>query len=239
MSNLVDKAMELQVMTCLDSLLNRANHDEYLQRIGKKEALRFLEENSKYADIIKSNLQRLESIDNANPSEALECVEEFIEDNKNSIEVSKANNYKTDYLEIKKKKLIIIKQALLKAEKEHNSVNLLMQELDCKDFAELRKYARCGYQTFRNAKGANYDNIIIDEAQEPKQYLKWEDLEFDHKPKYIDVKMGDNKYLLIVGFSDGGNEMAILQTKLRRYYFVESEDNKQFFNDLHLERVEE
>ena len=34
--------------------------------------------------------------------------------------------------------LTIIKQALLKAEKEHNSVNLLMQELDCKDFAEFR-----------------------------------------------------------------------------------------------------
>ena len=75
-------------------------------------------------------------------------------------------------------------------------------------------------------------------AQEPKHYLKWEDLEFKHKPEYINVKMGDNKYLLIVGFSDGGNEMAILQTKLRRYYFIESEDNKTFFNDLHLERVE-
>lgn len=78
---------------------------------------------------------------------------------------------------------------------------------------------------------------MLPKWREEKHYLKWEDLEFDHKPKYIDVKMGDNKYLLIVGFSDGGNEMAILQTKLRRYYFVESEDNKQFFNDLHLERV--
>lgn len=75
MSNLVDKEIELQVMTCLDILLDRANHDEYLQRIGKKEALRFLEKNSQCVEIIKSRLQHLESIDNSNPSEALECFE--------------------------------------------------------------------------------------------------------------------------------------------------------------------
>ena len=56
-------------------------------------------------------------------------------------------------------------------EKKLKSLDLLMQELDCKDFAELRKYARCGYQTFRNAKGANYDNIIIDEAVIPNEAI--------------------------------------------------------------------
>ena len=71
MSNLVDKAIELQVMTCLDSLLDRANHDEYLQRIGKKEALRFLEENVKYSDIIKSALIKAEK-----EHKALEIIKE-------------------------------------------------------------------------------------------------------------------------------------------------------------------
>ena len=71
---------------------------------------------------VKQTLQRLEAIDNAKPSEALGCLNDFIEDNKNSIEVSKANNYKTDYLEIKKRKLDIIKQALIKAQEQEKVI---------------------------------------------------------------------------------------------------------------------
>ena len=127
MSNLVDKAIELQVMTCLDSLLDRANHDEYLQRIGKKEALRFLEENRQYVEIIKLRLQRLGAIEDAEPSEALrelELVENWIRDRE--LKSSK----------VIEPSLVIIEQALLK-------------------------------------------------AQEPKQYLKWEDLIFSEEPTYI------------------------------------------------------
>ena len=82
-------------------------------------------------DIVKNAIQRLEAIDNSNPSEALECWENM--QGRIACYISTIE-YTT------------IKQALLKAEKEHNSVTLLMQELDCKDFAELRKYARCGYE---------------------------------------------------------------------------------------------
>lgn len=160
-------------------MINGAN--EYEKKTGDKNPPVYFSKDNLL--IIEQALQRLEAIDNSNPSEAL-------------IEVDKILGYfggddvQIETMTLSKHNVLKIKQALLK-------------------------------------------------AQEPKQYLKWEDLEFDHKPKYIDVKMGDNKYLLIVGFSDGGNEMAILQTKIRRYYFVESEDNKQFFNDLHLEVVEE
>lgn len=90
---------------------------------------------------IKQALLRLEAIDNAKPSEALELAEWLECDLQatNDLVTRTINGY--DYLDI----LETIKQALIKAEKEHNSLNLLMQELDCKDFAELRKYARCGY----------------------------------------------------------------------------------------------
>ena len=160
----------------LESLERLAMPDELHIKECKKLGIGLTED----YDVVEQALKRLESIDNANPSEAMKCLNRM----------------------------------------------LGYASLDENDFEEVSD---------------DYDAIkqVLLKAQEPKQYLKWEDLEFDHKPKYINVKMGDNKYLLIVGFSDGGNEMAILQTKLRRYYFVESEDNKQFFNDLHLEKVVE
>ena len=89
-------------------------------------------------EILESALYRLESIDNAEPSEALKCLEKVYSRLPQwdlSRNVDQCN---------------IIKQALIKAEKEHNSVNLLMQELDCKDFADLRKYARCGYEKLKS-----------------------------------------------------------------------------------------
>lgn len=157
MSNLVDKEIGLQVMTCLDALLDRANHDEYLGRIGKKEALRFLEENSKYADIIKSNLHRLQSIDNAEPSEALKALKEL------RVIANTYCSFNGTQCEHNKELADIIEQALLKeqepkqyvdelklVEKKLKSLDLLMQELDCKDFAELRKYARCGYEKLKS-----------------------------------------------------------------------------------------
>lgn len=167
----------------------------------------------------------LEAIDNAEPSEALEAVKqiEFYVGTIIGLKFVKGDNVfseakKQDY-EIFERKCNIIKQALLKAQKEHNSINLLMQELDCKDFADLRKYARCGYEKLNN------------------KYLKWEDLKFNHTPKMTDVKMNGNKYKLVVGYNVAGKNLAILRDGKKEYYFLECD--KQFFNDLHLERVEE
>ena len=132
--------------------------------------------------ILKNMVNRLESIDNSNPSEALELLGfmgNFI------IPTALGNKHLKDFCD---KEFAIIKQALLK-------------------------------------------------AQEPKQYLKWEDLEFNHTPKYIDVKMNDNKYKLVVGYNVVGKNLAILRDGKKEYYFLECD--KQLFNDLHLERVEE
>ena len=112
-----------------------------------------------------------------------------------------------------------IKQALIKAEKEHNSLNLLMQELDCKDFADLRKYARCGYEKIN------------------KKYLKWEDLEFTNKVKEMKVKLGDITYEIEYYICNAlGLHHPVVILKTSDFIAITIE---QFFNDLHLERVEE
>lgn len=169
-------------------------------------------------DVIEQALLRLEAIDNANPSEALECLEE-IKNYFPFVDLDKGKEY------VCEKEFNTIKQALLKAEKEHNSVNLLMQELDCKDFAELRKYARCGYEKIN------------------KKYLKWEDLEFDDEWKYQEVKLNGTKYTIKYkcdfDFFDNYYEVIKIYNQDKRKQLFKLYNNEQFFNDLHLERVEE
>ena len=135
----------------------------------------------KRAEILRDNiaevvqaLQRLESIENAEPSEALNCLERL-----------------------------------------HD----------------------CGIFNYEEMEDYNAIKQALIKAQEPKHYLKWEDLEFNHTPKMFDVKMSGNKYKLVVGYNVAGKNLAILRDGKKEYYFLEAD--KQFFNDLHLERVEE
>ena len=124
-------------------------YEEYKKMCKRLEAI----EKGKNTDII-DNYMAFKN-DNAEPSEALEAVKqiEFYVGTIIGLKFVKGDNVfseakKQDY-EIFERKCNIIKQALLK-QQEHNSVNLLMQELDCKDFADLRKYARCGYEKLNN-----------------------------------------------------------------------------------------
>jgi hypothetical protein len=183
-------------------------------------------------DLVLKGLQRLEAIDNANPSEALEKL---------SKEIPQYDSW-LKYIDT-------IKQALLKAQ-EHNSINLLMQELDCKDFAELRKYARCGYEKINNFKGSKEVKIEIPESglmdyNPVKHYLKWEDLEFDElefkveQKKDFKVKLNGTEYGLEIDITFGIKEALIFDINANCLYAVFHERHKQFFNDLHLERVEE
>ena len=138
---------------------------------------------------------RLESIDNANPSEALECLERIdntlcLNNIKGKLDFGIDTEEHTDC----------------------DSVIGMVEDLETIKEALLK-------------------------AQEPKQYLKWEDLEFNHTPKMIDVKMNGNKYKLVVGYNVAGKNLAILRDGKKEYYFLECD--KQFFNDLRLERVEE
>lgn len=97
-------------------------------------------------------------------------------------------------------------------------------------------------QEIRKLSGSKYHNIIVDEAQEPKHYLKWEDLEFNAPtslPTTIKVKMGDTQYRLCLrtSFSDY-KSVVFRDTDLKPILHI-YEKEKQLFNDLHLERVEE
>lgn len=202
-------------------------------------------------DLVLKGLQRLEAIekgkntdiidnymafknDNTNPSEALECLEKL-----KGMEISSmpfSDEYGTQEVDLNDIRKVgsqlntdfreytaTIKQALLKAQ-EQNSTNLLMQELDCKDFADLRKYARCGYEKIN------------------KQYLKWEDLEFKEvgQKQIIKVKKNDNLYILKYYISVFDEEL--IEILANDWTFITGLSNrkydKQFFNDLHLE-VEE
>ena len=173
---------------------------------------------------IKQALNRLESIDNAKPSEALECLEK-IDDRFYLIKyrtTDGGNKEEYEFCPSDTKEYDVIENFLLKAEKEHNSINLLMQELDCKDFAELRKYARCGYEKLN------------------KQYLKWEDLEFkEARCQYSNVKLGNVDFQMTCYLYKGCMKKVWIRNKIISFELKDTEENKDFFNDLHLERVEE
>ena len=79
-------------------------------------------------------------------------------------------------------------------------------------------------------------------AENPKHYLKWEDLEFIRDEKVMTVKMGDTVYKVLYRCCDGIKEVQLLSEDEKFLYFNyigNFKDNIQFFNDLHLERVEE
>ena len=135
---------------------------ECLKRLDTKNYLTEREHREFYS-VVEQALNRLEQIDNANPSEALNCLERLHDCGIFNYEEMEDYN--------------AIKQALLK-------------------------------------------------AQEPKKYLKWEDLEFNHTPKMIDVKMSGNKYKLVVGYNVAGKNLAILRDGKKEYYFLECD--KQF-----------
>ena len=154
------------------AMINGAN--EYEKKTGDKNPPVYFSRNNLL--IIENALQRLESIDNSNPSEAMECLERL------SKEIQQYDSWI--------KYINTIKQALLK-------------------------------------------------AQEPKQYLKWEDLEFkeDNEAK-IKVRMGEHIYDLWYGSYKTGYGIFKQKCSLAGYEFDEDYDI-DFFDDLRLERVEE
>lgn len=147
----------------------------------------FHEDNPDF-DIVESALNRLESIDNAEPSEALECVESIEADLTGLPKhVTEYDECFDSYLEDIWDSIDTIKQALLK-------------------------------------------------AQEPKQYLKWENLEKDRTYK---VLLNGIQYELVKRYDDYEYrcDYITLQKKTGVSIFI-YEYEKEIFNDLHLERVE-
>lgn len=98
-----------------------------------------------YIDIIEPALQRLEAIDNANPSEALAYIDAFIEENNSDIKNQDITGFDIDtqakwvkYLEHKSSMLSIIKQALIQAEQDKKKLNEI-EKLTYLLYSERRK----------------------------------------------------------------------------------------------------
>ena len=144
----------------------------------------------KWHEIIDNALLRLESIDNAEPSEAMKMLESIgtINLGDNPYVAFESDMLKNVY----KHEFATIKQALLK-------------------------------------------------QQEPKKYLKWEDLEFKEETQEMKVLLNGKIYVLEYKFYTYEHNVIYLSTLdydkvltcMGDYSF-----DIQFFNDLHLERVE-
>ena len=131
---------------------------------------------------IKQALQRLESIDNAKPSEALECVDKIL---------GYFGKAQVETMTLSKCNVLTIKQSLIK-------------------------------------------------AQEPKCYLKWEDLEFkETRCQYSNVKLGNANFQMTCYLYKGCMKKVWIRNEIISFELKDTEEDKQFFNDLHLERVEE
>ena len=78
-------------------------------------------------------------------------------------------------------------------------------------------------------------------AQESKQYLKWEDLKFNSEWQYQEVKLSDTKYTIKYkcdfDFFDNYYEVVKIYNQNERKQLFKLYNNKQLFNDLHLEEV--
>ena len=86
----------------------------------------------KYFDVIEPALQRLEAIDNAKPSEALECLADIARATAVLYQRAEGKD-ECDYLEKMKEigtstEFQIIKQALLKAQEQENVIRILFEK---------------------------------------------------------------------------------------------------------------
>lgn len=178
----------------------------------------------KLCAIIKQALLELKSIKETNPSEALEAFGRI------TLHTEYDNDSHYDGLHFEDDCKLVNKALEFLEAIENANPSEALECLEC---------LYCNPEDYRgNDRVKDYETIkdYILKKQKPKQYLKWEDLEFNHTPKMIDVKVGDNKYTLVVGFNVAGNTLAILRNDKKQYYFLEAD--KQFFNDLHLEVLE-
>lgn len=156
-------------------------------------------EAQKYYDAIKQALKRLEAIDNANPSEALECLDRI-----GDIELSHT-------------------ETCCNETKDDEYIETLVEVID----GILKDKYKKEYNTIKQA---------LLKAQEQKKYLKWEDLEFKEKTSQIEVKL--NKTLYTLSYVKRQYLDFVYLINNDSQIRLNSANDKQFFNDLHLEVVE-
>jgi hypothetical protein len=124
-------------------LIKGAN--EYEKETGNKNPTVYLSRNNLL--VIEKSLQRLESIDNAEPSEALECLEEI-----------RDFRYGKDKLLVCQTKMhTTIKQALLKAQKEHKALEIIKEKYPNVVEVKLCK----NYEYYKLRMSSKHDTEIV------------------------------------------------------------------------------
>lgn len=142
----------------------------------------------------------------------------------------------------------------------NEALNIIQNSLESVDSAESGKALECLDKLFNDYKelcvdaGSNehiyqecsltspYNTIkkYLLKQQEPKRYLKWEDFEFKNIQQEIKVKLGNITYAswYVLEHGDPCVELTRNQQQVITLYGNYPEDIL-FFNELHLERVEE
>lgn len=222
---------------------------ECLDRIDKRNYLTE-REHKEFLGVVEKALTEYEAIKNVNPSEALEELNILrhleIGFDKNGNPITLNDMYG----------LPIIKQALLKAQEQelhiggrlsNKEILYLKQSIEqCNDKPIF--YISRTYGNKYIVPQKQFDDLIKEntelrqKVQEPKQYLKWEDLEFEENKHNLKCKMNDSLYYIEwfidgMGFKTVNIYLDVNKDYLEYCIYLQG-DKKQFFNDLHLERVE-
>ena len=141
------------------TLIDGAN--EYEKKTGNTNPTVYLSKNNLL--VIKQALHRLEEIDNANPSEALELLGfmgNFI------IPTALGNEHLKDFCD---KEFAIIKQSLLKAQKEHKALEII-KEKNVNMFGFKRDIKQLGnrftYKYYQSNLGNYHSGFEIQELTE-------------------------------------------------------------------------
>lgn len=193
-------------------------------------------------DVIEQALKRLEAIDNAEPSEALEDLIDMIEyfTRLDYVEPIVRNEIHDKFKDIywhKLPHLDSIKEALLKAQEQEKFFD---DKLVFKNGCIMSGFDYKGKQIVAMPLEEYSEFMKQEKAQEPKQYLKWEDLEFKKEEQTMKVLLNGERYLVKYvneWFCGWCNRVQITNGT----YILCTLGNgmNQFFNNLHLEVVEE
>lgn len=129
-----------------------------------KENYKFYVHNKKPIDyqceIIKKALQRLETLDNAKPSEALECLEK-VNDYLNNV-----YDYK-EIIEEVKKDINTIKQALLKAQEQEKVLEIIKEK-----YVDFFQFPCCrNVYEYNDLKFSKHEKITQEEFDTLKRWL--------------------------------------------------------------------
>lgn len=199
---------------------------------------------------VDNALERLGQIDNADPGKAMDCLEYICKTLKEAIKIDVKWLFKGHYT--------TIICALLKAQEQekeklffkniHNTKvkTPLVSIFEGLSQDERHKFTEHLYYHWEEMKEAleEQNKQLVEENIELKKklnkhYLKWDDLEFRNEEQTMKVKMGDTHYLLTLRIGLTDVKSVVLRDNNLKPFLHLFEKEKQFFNDLHLERVEE